>query len=438
MTSPEQIVVSHKIRLNPNNKQKTYLNKAFGCARLAYNWGLAQWQKDYQAGQKPTGRKVRDKFNAIRRETFPFTYEVSKYATAHAFEDLQSAFRNFFAGTGKYPKFKRRKDGDGSFYLGNDQFVLTYSNPNDHTSGKSHCPAERKHQYIKIPKCGCIRMAESLRFNGKINCATVSVEGDNYYVSISVTVDRAEYERTHPRHGNHAGDIGIDLGVKEEMSTSEMVTIKNHNSYDKRVKRLKRLSRQLDKRVHARTKQDREQGVKSSNNYIKLSRRLRKEHQRIRAVREDHIQKVTTVLTDTAGGICIEDLDIKGMMRKAGSGLARRLADVSMREIRREIEYKCAAKGTELLVVDRWYPSSKTCSCCGSLKKDLTLRDRVYRCDKCGLEIDRDLNAAINLKKQIENYRIGQGVPKSTPVDLDILRRNLSRNCIATKDEAGR
>lgn len=438
MAAAVPIVVSHKIRLTPNNKQKTYFKKAFGCARLAYNWGLRKWKDDYDSGLHPTGRKVRDAFNAIRREEFPFTYEVTKYATAHAFEDLQSAFDNFFDGNGKYPKFKRRKEGSGSFYLGNDQFVLTYVNPNDRTSAKSPCPAERKHQYIKIPKCGCVRMTESLRFNGKINCATVSMEGDRYYVSISVTVDEDEYERTHPCHGNRTGDIGIDLGCKDEMVTSEGLTIKSHRAYDNRLKRLRRLSRQLDKRVHARTKQDREQGVKSSNNYLKLAKRLRKEHMRIKAVREDHIQKVTTVLVDTAGGICIEDLDIKGMVRKADRGLARRLADVSMREIRREIEYKCAAKGTELIVVNRWYPSSKTCSCCGTLKKTLSLKERVYRCDKCGLEIDRDLNAAINLKTQIENYRIGQGVPKSTPVDLDILRRGLSRNRIANKDEAGR
>lgn len=438
MSSVTAIVVAHKIRLTPNNKQKTYFKKAFGCSRLAYNWGLARWKEDYESGLHPTGRKVRDEFNAIRREEFPFTYEVSKYATAHAFEDLQSAFDRFFAGTGKYPKFKSKKEGCGSFYLGNDQFSLTFVNPNDRTSSKSPCPAERKHQYIKIPKCGCVRMTETLRFNGKINCATVSMEGDEYYVSISVTIDKAEYARTHPGHGRQSGDIGIDLGVKDEMVTSAGVTVLNQRTYDRHFKRLRRLSRQLDKRVHARTKQDREQGVRSSNNYKKLSRRLRKVYMHIKAVRTDHIQKLTTVLVDTAGAICVEDLDIKGMMRKAGRGLARRLADVSMREIRREIEYKCAAKGTELIVVDRWYPSTRTCSCCGALKKDISLRERVYRCDKCGLEIDRDLNAAVNLRKQIENYRIGQGVPESTPVDLDNLRRNLLRNRIATKDEAGR
>ena len=179
------------------------------------------------------------------------------------------------------------------------------------------------------------------------------------------------------------------------------------------------------------------QGAKKSNNYMKLSVRLAHAQGRVANIRRDFLHKVTTVLTTHYGEIAIEDLNVKGMTKN--HRLAQAVSDVSFGELRRQIEYKAATNGVRILKVDRFYPSSKTCSVCGAVKKDLTLRDRTYRCDKCGAVLDRDYNASRNLLGQLVNHKIGTDYPESTPADLTALLSRFSVNGITTsKVETGK
>ena len=431
------ITVAHRIQLMPNNKQKTYFRKAIGCCRLAYNWGLAEWKRRYREGERGlSGRKLRNDFNAIRGEQFPFTYEVTKYATAHAFDDLQVAFTNFFEHRADYPRPHKKKDGEGSFYIGADQAKLSDTHKGlKHLKKVAH-NVGGKRQYLNIPNLGYVKMSERLRFDGKILGVKISQEGDKFFASIQVQITEEEYRRTHPetKRERH-GAVGIDLGLKEAMTLSDGIAVSNPRTLRRHQRKITRLSRQLSKRQHAKTKQERLQGVRRSNNYKKLSRRLGSEQHHVANIRRDFTQKLTTILTTTYEAIAIEDLNVKGMQR---SRLAKSVSDVAFGELRRQIEYKAAMNGVRLEVADRFYASSKTCSCCGTKRDDLTLRDRTYVCPHCGAVIDRDLNAARNLLNLITN-QVGTDYPELTPADLTALHSRFVLNRIATsKVETGR
>ena len=427
------ISIAHRIELKPNNKQKTYFRKAFGCARLAYNWGLAEWKRMYEAGEKPSGREIRKRFNAIKKEQFPFVYEVTKCAVDQPFINLQSAFDRFFKKLGAYPQFKKKRDNEGSFYLQESEIHLSESNKNSKAFEKLAHNERQKHQYLHFPKLGWVKMAEHIRFNyAKINNACISQSGGHFYVSFSFQITEEEYKRTHPNVDLVDGSrkVGVDLGIKSALILSDGIAIDNPKPLKKNLRKIKRLSRQLSKRVHPKTKEERLQGAKKSNNYMKLSVHLAHVQGRVANIRRDFLHKVTTILTTHYGEIAIEDLNVKGMTRN--HRLAQAVNDVSFGELRRQIEYKAATNGVKVLKVDRFYPSSKTCSVCGAVKEDLKLSDRTYRCDKCGAMFDRDYNASRNLLGQLVNHKIGTDYPESTPADLTALLSRFSVNGIAT------
>lgn len=434
------ISIAHRIELKPNNKQKTYFRKAFGCARLAYNWGLAEWKRMYEAGEKPSGREIRKRFNAIKKEQFPFVYEVTKCAVDQPFINLQSAFDRFFKKLGAYPQFKKKRDNEGSFYLQESEIHLSETNKNSKAFEKLAHNERQKHQYLHFPKLGWVKMAEHIRFNyAKINNACISQSGGHFYVSFSFQITEEEYKRTHPNVDLVDGSrkVGVDLGIKSALILSDGIAIDNPKPLKKNLRKIKRLSRQLSKRVHPKTKEERLQGAKKSNNYMKLSVSLAHAQGRVANIRRDFLHKVTTVLTTHYGEIAIEDLNVKGMTRN--HRLAQAVNDVSFGELRRQIEYKAATNGVKVLKVDRFYPSSKTCSVCGAVKEDLKLSDRTYRCDKCGAVFDRDYNASRNLLGQLVNHKIGTDYPESTPADLTALLSRFSVNGISTsKVETGK
>ena len=438
------ISIAHKIELKPNNKQKTYFRKAFGCARLAYNWGLAEWKRMYEAGEKPNGREIRKRFNAIKKEQFPFTYEVTKCATDQPFVNLQSAFDKFFdnlkKGMVSYPQFKKKRDNVGSFYLQASEIHLSETNKNSKAfEGLSH-NENQKHQYLHFPKLGWVKMAEHIRFNyAKINNACISQSGGCFHVSFSLQITEEEYLRTHPNIKLVDGDrkVGVDLGLKSAMILSDGIAIENPKPLKKNLRKIKRLSRQLSKRVHPKTKEERLQGTKKSNNYMKLSVRLAHAQGRVRNIRRDFLHKVTTILTTHYGEIAIEDLNVKGMTKN--HRLAQAVNDVSFGELRRQIEYKSATNGVKVLKANRYYASSKTCSVCGEKKDDLKLSNRVYRCENCGAVLNRDYNASLNLLGLLVNHKIGTDYPESTPADLTALLSRFSENGIVTsKVETGK
>ena len=440
------ISIAHKIELKPNNKQKTYFRKAFGCARLAYNWGLAEWKRMYEAGEKTHGWEIKKRFNAIKKEQFPFVYEVTKCATQQPFDNLQRAFDNFFRdlkqGKVSYPQFKKKRDNEGSFYLDADNIKLSETNRNSKVLEKITSRENSKCQYIHLPNMkhgGWVKMAEHIRFNYvKINNVCISQSGGKFYASFSLEITEDEYHRTHwPMDSVDASrKVGIDMGVHNAIILSDGIKIDDPKPLKQNLRKQKRLSRQLSKGQHAKTKQERLEGVKKSNNYKKLSRRLGNLDRHIANIRRDFTQKLTTVITTHYAEIAIEDLNVKGMQKN--HRLARSVSDVAMGEMRRQIEYKAALNGASVTKADRFYPSSKTCSCCGAIKRDLTLKERTYICPSCGAVIDRDYNASLNLLSLITK-KIGMDSPESTPADLMALLSRFTVNGIATsKVETGK
>lgn len=437
------ISIAHKIELVPNNKQKTYFCKAFGCARLAYNWGLAEWQRRYKAGEEFSMGDIRKSFNAIKKEQFPFVTEVTKYATQQPFVYLDRAYTNFFSdlknGIVSYPKFKRKKDNYGSFYIGGDIVSLSDVNKNIKTKKRKPHNLNFKYQYLKVQKMGWVKMTQRLRFIGKINSVTISKEGDRYYASFNMLITKEEYKRTHPNAFVAKSDsrVGIDLGTRQTMMLSDGVSIENPGFRKGYERKLKKLSRQMIKRTHARNKQEKEQGITKSNNFRKLSVKLCNMHRRISNLRYDYIQKVTTILATHYGAISMENLNVKEMTQI--HKLSPFVTDVSFNEIYRQMEYKSAMNGVSLIRADRFFPSSKTCSVCGKVKYDLQTNAKTFHCNGCGAIINRDYNASLNLLGLIADHKIGMDYPESTPEDLTALLSRFARNGIATsKVETGR
>ena len=358
------MIVAHKIALDPNDKQATYFARAAGTARFAYNWALAEWQRQYEAWKqdnslpKPSQAALRRQLNAIKREQFPWMLEVTKNAPQMAIIQLGEAFKNFFTGRAKYPKF-RKKGVHDRFTLSNDQFSI------------DGCR-------IRIPKLGWVRMRESLRFAGKIMSATISGVADRWFVSI--TVDTKDH--SHLPKAENQGVVGVDLGVSALATLSTGEVIAGPKPYKALLDRLRRLSRSLSRKQ------------KGSSNQVKA--KLAKLHARIAAIRSDALHKLTSDLTRRFHTIGIEDLNVRGMLKNRH--LARSIADMGFFELRRQLEYKAAMRGGQVLVVDRFYPSSKTCSECGHKLEELPLAVREWTCPVCGSIHDRDVNAAINLK----------------------------------------
>lgn len=437
------ISISHKIELTPNNKQKTYFRKAFGCARLAYNWGLAEWQRRYKEGEKVDAYGLKKAFNAIKKDEYPFVLEVTKYATQQPFINLGKAFKKFFEdlkkGVVSYPQFKKKKDNEGSFYIGGDTVSLSDINLNSKDFKNIPHNEKQKRQYLKVPNLGWVKMTERLRFIGKVNSVVISQQGNKYFASFSVQITEDEYKRTHLKACSDKANrkVGIDLGIKSALILSDGVAVDNPKPLKKNLRKIKRISRQLNKRTHARTKQERLEGKKKSKNYRKLSVKLSNAQRKVSNIRRDFIQKVTTILTTHYSHIALENLNVKGMT--SNHRLAQSVSDVAFGELCRQIEYKSQLNGVKVLKADRFYPSSKTCSVCGNIKQDLKLSDRTYHCDKCGAVIDRDYNASLNLLSLIIKKQIGIDCPESTPENLTALLSCFARNGIATsKVETGR
>ena len=357
---------AHRIALDLNNVQATYMARASGTARFAYNWALAQWKQQYEAWKldnsqpKPSQAALRRQLNAMKREQFPWMLEVTKNAPQMAIIQLGDAFKNFFAGRAKYPQF-RKKGVHDRFTLTNDQFNI------------DGCR-------IRIPNLGWVRMRESLRFAGKIMSATVSRVADRWFVSIAVDT----VGDSHLPKAENQGAVGVDLGVAAlaTLSTGESITgPKPHKAL---LGRLKRLSRSLSRKQ------------KGSANRKKAKGKLAKLHARIAAIRSDALHQFTTNLTRRFHTIGIEDLNVKGMVKNRH--LARSITDMGFFEFRRQLEYKAAMRGGRVVVADRFYPSSKTCSGCGYKLETLPLAVREWTCPQCGSIHDRDVNAAVNLK----------------------------------------
>ena len=360
------MLIAHKIALDPNNAQATYFARAAGTARFAYNWALAEWQRQYEACKadatlpRPSQMALRRQLNAIKGDQFPWMQEVTKNAPQMAIIQLGAAFKNFFAGRAKYPKYRKKGIHD-RFSLTNDQFSIDGSR-------------------IRIPNLGWVRMRETLRFIGKIMSATVSRVADRWFASITVDTP----DDSHLPKAENQGVAGVDLGVSALATLSTGEVIAGPKAHKALLSRLQRLSRSLSRKV------------KGSENRKKAKLKLARLHARVGNIRKDALHQLTTGLTCRFHTIGIEDLNVRGMVKNRH--LSRAVSDMGFFELRRQLEYKAAQRGGMIVVADRWYPSSKTCSACGHKLDELSLAVREWVCPACGVSHDRDVNAAINLK----------------------------------------
>jgi len=360
------MLVAHRIRLDPNKVQCTRLARAAGVARFAYNWALTEWGNQYAAWKadpalpRPSEAALRRQLNAIKREQFPWMLEVTKCAPQMAIIQLGRAFDNFFAGRARYPRY-RRKGVDDRITISNDQFQV--DGPR-----------------LRLPKLGWIRMREVLRFTGHIVSACLSRTADHWYASI--TVDCPD---PHLPSAENQGAVGVDLGVTHLATLSTGETVEGPKALRRMLGRLRRLSRALSRKV------------KGSANRAKARLKLARLYERITHLRREGLHQLTTSLARRFHTIGIEDLNVKGMLRNRK--LARAIADMGFHEFRRQLLYKAARYGSKVIAVDRWYPSSKTCSGCSHVLDVLTLAQRSWACPVCGVDHDRDVNAAVNLMK---------------------------------------
>jgi putative transposase len=322
-------------------------------------WALGEWKSQYKAGGKPTEGSLRKQLNALKRANFPWMYDVGKAAVQEAIIDLGSAFCGFFEKRTAYPRFKRKEDKP-SFCAANE-------------AGTFRADGKR----IKLPVIGWVRMREAVRFTGPLKRATVSCEAGRWFVSLLVeTTDVQPVAQPEPA-------VGIDLGVTTLATLSTGETIEGPKSHKAALTRLRRANKAMARKR------------RGSRNAKMAKARLARLHHRVAAIRRDATHKLTTRVTKTYAVIGIEDLNVRGMVRNRH--LARAVSDGGFHEFRRQIEYKARLYGARVVVAGRWYPSSKTCSCCGVIKETLALAERTFRCTDCRFEAGRDVNAALNL-----------------------------------------
>ncbi len=379
---------SYKYRLYPNKEQAILLQKHFGCARWAYNWGLTEKKKALNEQQKITCFDIINKIVALKKEKeFSWLGEVNSQSTHMAVRNLDNAFTRFFNKQEKFPNFKSKK-----------HYFKSFSCPQG-------CKVYFETGFLQIPKFikdNKIKVQLHRIFKGKIKTVTISQKSSgNYFASILVeTTDTLPIKRVI----KESMTIGIDTGIKTFLTCSNGVTFENHRFLNKSLKKLARLNR-----AHGRKKKD-------SKNREKARLKLAIQHEKISNQRKDYIHKVTHKLTNDnqVGTICVETLDVAGLLKKRI--LSRNLADVGLGLFYQTLAYKCEWKGINLIKIGKYEPSSKACHKCGTVNHNLTLADRQWIC-VCGANHDRDMNAAINIKNfglLSSSSKIRQELPEST------------------------
>lgn len=358
---------AYKYRLYPNKQQEILLQKSFGCCRWVYNWALKEKQEYFIKENKSVSiyqLDLRLKDLKLKDET-KWLKEVNSQSLQQALKNLDIAYTRFFKKQGKYPVFKSKKD------------KKSFSNP-------QQISASFDNQRIFIPKFkGGIKCVFHRQFDGKIKNITVSQnKGGDYYASILV-----DTEEIIPKKFEIEKDktVGIDLGLKDLAILSDGTKFENPRTLKKHLKKIKKLNRIFSKKQ------------KGSKNREKARIKLAKEYEKVTNIRKDYLHKLTRSLIDNQNytSYVLEDLSVLNMMKN--HKLAQAIQDVGWYSFKSMLEYKANWAGKNILTIGRFEPSSKTCSACGYIKQDLTLKDRTWKC-VCGQEHDRDINAAKNIK----------------------------------------
>ncbi|GBC81679.1 hypothetical protein HRbin10_00791 [bacterium HR10] len=362
-----RVTQAFRFELDPNVAQRVALAKHVGTARFAYNWGLARCLEAIEQGRRvPSAISLHKEWNRWKRQHAPWWTEVSKCAPQEAFRDLERAFRSWWRRLARKPRFKRKK--------------LLLDNKARLTGSIRVFP-----RHVQLPRIGKVRTKERTdkllvlleARKARILSATIAREADRWYVSLACEVERPDPEL---RQGE---PVGVDLGLASFLVLSDGTRVNAPRPLRKMLRLLRRRSRQLSRKR------------RGSQNRRKAILMLARLHRRVRNIRRDFLHKVTTELARTKPVIVVEDLAVKAL---AGGRLARSIGDVGWGTFRWMLEYKCRWYGARLIIAPRGFPSTRLCSACGHLNGRLPLHRRVYACAACGLELDRDLNAALNLR----------------------------------------
>ena len=380
------LLKSFKTEINPTQEQMHKINKTIGTCRFVYNFYLAHNKEIYDSEKRfLSGMDFQKWLNNIYLKENPeylWIKEVSSKSVKQSIMNADKAFKRFFKKQSGFPRFKKKNRADVKMY-----FVR--NNPND-------CLCERHR--ISIPTLGWVRLKEkgyipTSKQGYRIKSGTVSHKAGRYYISVLIDIPDTEKPQL-----NTFG-LGIDLGIKEFAVMSNGIIKKNINKtakLRKLEKQLKREQRCLSRKYEDLKKRNKKKGEATRQNIQKQLLKVQRLHQRIDNIRTDYMSKsIAEIVKTKPSYITIEDLNVKGMMKNRH--LAKAVASQKFYEFRIKLETKCKETGIELRIVDRWYPSSKICHKCGSLKKDLKLSDRKYIC-KCGYHADRDFNASLNLR----------------------------------------
>ena len=422
------MIKSMRLKLLPNNKQRTKLFQFAGCSRFAYNWALDKQMENYYAGRKPqSDYDLRKEFTVLRNSgEKPWLLEVSNNVTKQAIKDLCIAYKNFFRkqkqkGYVKFspkklahlvridrkptvydmnghPKFRSRKNEDFRFYQDNVKIQFTTT----HVKFEQIADSKRKNR----KQANWIRLAEKGKIpaNAKYINPRISFDGENWWLGVGFVVKHKlkpmrglKFVRKQPIRPYTEG-VGIDLGVKNLAIVSDETIAKNINK-TKTVRKLKKKRRRLQRQVSRKYQMNKKgESYCKTSNIIKSEKQLLRVNHRLTNIRTNHVHQATrAIINRKPRFVCLEDLNVQGMMKN--KHLSEKVQEQKLYEFRRQIEYKAHRAKIEVVIADRWYPSSKTCSVCGYVKTNLKLSDRTYVCPICGNVIDRDFQAALNLKR---------------------------------------
>ena len=422
------MIKSIRVQLLPNNKQKTKLFQFAGAARYAYNWALNKQMDNFREGHKiQTDNDLRREFTILRHsEGNEWLQDVSNNVTKQAIKDLCIAYKNFFRkqkqpGYIKYaskkiahynrigksltvydmnghPKFRSKKNGGFRFYQDNVKIQFTGT----HVKLESLAGSRRKNRQ----RLNWIRLAERNRIpvRAKYTNPRIAFDGERWWLSVGIQtirhlkpLCRLSFACKKRRQVRSEG-IGIDLGIKDLAVFSDATKVRNINK-TRAIRILKKKRRRLQRQVSRKYQMNKkEESYCKTSNLIKSEKRLLRINHRLAHIRQNHVHQATSaIIKRKPSFICLEDLNVRGMMKNRY--LSEKIQEQNLYEFRRQIEYKARWAKISVIIADRWYPSSKTCVICGHVKKDLNLSERTYVCPVCGNVIDRDFQAALNLKR---------------------------------------
>lgn len=367
------MILAKKVRIKPTPEQERLLWRSAGTARWVYNWTLARQEENYRSGGKflPDGELRKELTKLKQIEEYAWLNDISAQTTKQAVKDACDAYKKMFKGQSGKPKYKSRKRSKPAFYSRYDRFKA------------NGCR-------VYLEKIGWVQTSESLPEADKYSNPRVSFDGKYWYVSVGFEQEQEQQELTNEI-------IGIDVGVKQLAVCSNGRVFKNINksaAVRKTEKRLRRLQRKVSRKYEMNKEGSR---FVKTRNIVKVEKSIRLLHRKLTNIRTNHIHQATSAIAKTKpSAVVMEELNVSGMMKNRH--LSKAIAGQKLHEFVRQMKYKCEKIGARFIQADKWFPSSRLCSSCGQVKTDLKLSDRIYECD-CGLVIDRDMNAAMNLSQ---------------------------------------